>query len=47
MAQRLAQRREPWETNVAPPCKPTFVGNDVYFTGTEHLRRIRNIVGSL
>jgi len=26
------------------PGSPTFVGNDVYFTGTHHLRRIRNIV---
>jgi hypothetical protein len=25
------------------PGKPTFVGNDLYFTGTQHLRRIRNI----
>ena len=28
------------------PGRPTFVGNDVYFTGTQHLRRIRNIVPS-
>jgi len=26
------------------PGRPTFVGNDIYFTGTQHLRRIRNTV---
>jgi hypothetical protein len=29
---------------VDPPGYPTFVGNDLYFSGPEQLRRIRNIV---
>jgi len=29
---------------IDPPGKPPFAGNDIYFTGTRHLRRIRNIV---
>ena len=29
---------------IDPPGRPTFVGNDLYFSGTKQLRRIRNIV---
>jgi hypothetical protein len=29
---------------IDPPGWPTFVGNDLYFSGSEQLRRIRNIV---
>lgn len=29
---------------IDPPGRPIFVGNDVYFSGPEQVRRIRNIV---
>ena len=29
---------------INPPGYPTFVGNDLYLSGTEQLRRIRNVV---
>jgi len=29
---------------IAPVGYPTFVGKDLYLSGPEHLRRIRNIV---
>jgi hypothetical protein len=31
---------------IEPLGRPTFVGNDVYFAGTEQLRRIRNIAAA-
>jgi len=31
-------------SRIDAPGRPTFVGNDVYFTGTPQLRRIRNMV---
>jgi hypothetical protein len=32
---------------IEPPGRPTFVGNDLYFSGSKQLRRIRNIVPAL
>jgi hypothetical protein len=46
-------RIDPQDTSVhvvgriEPLGRPTFVGHDVYFSGPEQLRRIRNVVPAL